>query len=212
MGRAGGGTGRRYAGLDPAERARQRRDALLEAATELFGTTGYRATSVKQICTQAGLTERYFYESFRDREAALAAVYEELVTGLRAATRQAIAIQEPTDALAARGLTAFVDFLTTDQRRAQIVLIEVVGVSPQLEARRHAVLTEFAELVTEVWLDNGEPTSQQRLIAVALVGGVNHLLVNWLLSGRTQQPVELVRACTTLFAGARKQLAEKPTE
>ncbi|GAA3726763.1 AcrR family transcriptional regulator [Spinactinospora alkalitolerans] len=207
MGQANVGNGRRYAGLGPAERARQRRAALLDAAKDLFGTNGYRATSVKQVCARAGLTERYFYESFRDREAALAAVYDELVGGMRAATLEAIAKAERSEAVAARALAAFVDFLTADERRAQIVLIEVVGVSPELESRRHTVLTEFSELVTDVWLGERGPASLRRLTAVALVGGVNHLLIDWLLSGRTQQPAELVQACTTLFAGARDQLA-----
>lgn len=208
MGQVNAGDGRRYAGRDPAERARQRRAALVEAARDLFGTRGYPGTSVKGICARAGLTERYFYESFRDREAALTAVYDELVGGLRTATLDAIATAEHTDTLAARGLTAFVDFLTADERRARIVLIEVVGVSPDLEKRRHAVLSEFAELVADVWLDAKEPTCHQRLTAVALVGGVNHLLVDWLLGGGTQRPGELVQACVTLFAGARDRLVE----
>ena len=208
MSHADNGRGRRYGGLDSVERARQRRAALLEAGRTLFGTQGYRATSVHQLCTEAGLTKRYFYESFGDREAALAAVYDELIGGLRTATLDAVAQHDQVDTIAEAALTAFVDYLTTDHRRAQIVLIEVVGVSPEMETRRHAVLTEFAELVVGVWLRGGEATSLRRHTAVALVGGVNHLLVDWLLSGKTQQPAELVRACATLFTGARDQFAQ----
>lgn len=205
--------GRRYGGLDPAERVRQRRVAILEAATDLFADSGYHHTSVKQICDRAGLTQRYFYESFADREAALLAVYEGLAARMRAETLAAIeAAQEPDDLddVVERGLSAFVGFLAADPRRARIVLIEVVGVSARMETRRHAVLNDFAELVTSVWLGDGEPTAQHQLAAVALVGGVNHLLVDWLLGGKTQQPAELVRTCVTLFAGARRQL-EPPT-
>lgn len=186
---------------------------MLEAATDLFAESGYRNTSVKQICDRAGLTQRYFYESFVDREAALIAVYDEIAGQMRAETLAAIEAADPEDldVVTERGLSAFVEFLTTDTRRAQIVLIEVVGVSPQLETRRHAVLHDFADLVTNAWLGQGEPTTQQRLTAVALVGGVNHLLVDWLLSGKTQQPAELTRTCATLFAGARNQLTP-PTD
>ena len=198
--------GRRYAGLDPAERARHRRAALLDAAQELFGDRGYQATSVKQLCAHAGLTERYFYESFRDREAALAAVYDKLVDGLRGTTLAAVTDHEGSADMARRGLDAFVGFLVADQRRARIVLVEVVGVSAELEARRHAVLTEFAGLLAEMWLGDVEPGAQRRLTTIALVGAVNHLLVDWLLSGRTRRPEELVRACASLFAGARDRL------
>lgn len=206
--RVNSSSGRRYGGLDPAERVRQRRTAVLEAATDLFAELGYRNTSVKQICDEAGLTQRYFYESFADREAALMAVYDEITGQLRTEALAAIEAADPDDldVVAERGLSAFIGFLTADTRRARIVLIEVVGVSPRLETRRHAVLHDFADLVTNAWLGRGEPTSQQRLTAVALVGGVNHLLVDWLLGGKTQRPAELTRTCATLFAGARHQL------
>lgn len=205
--------GRRYGGLDPTERMRQRRAAILEAATDLFAVTGYRNTSVKQICDKAGLTQRYFYESFTDKEAALVSVYDELAGQMRADTLsgiEAATVPDDRDVVTEYGLAAFIGNLTDDTRRAQIVLIEVVGVSPQLETRRHAVLHEFADLVTHTWLGHTDPTSRQRLVAVALVGGVNHLLVDWLLSGKPQQPGELVQACVTLFAGARQQLAPPP--
>jgi hypothetical protein len=67
-------------------------------------------------------------------------------------------------------------------------------------------LSEFADLVLDVWLGRNGPTSLRRLTAVALVGGVNHLLVDWLLGGRKRQPDELVDASAMLFAAARDQL------
>ena len=68
------GTGRRYSGLHAEERVATRRTAILAAALEVFGRQGYAATTVKQICTEAELTERYFYESFTDKEAMLMAL------------------------------------------------------------------------------------------------------------------------------------------
>ncbi|MBQ0928272.1 TetR/AcrR family transcriptional regulator [Saccharopolyspora endophytica] len=201
--------GRRYSGLDASERTRQRREALLEAALELFASQGYPATSVKQLCRQAGLTERYFYESFRDRHACLMALYDELIDRLRAATVAALDDEIEADAVTWRGLSAFVEHLTADTRRARVILLEVVGISAELEDRRHAVLRDFAEITTAVWLrfdDQSAPSDRQRLAALGLVGAVNHLLVDWLHRGRQEQPTVLVETCSTLFEGARKQL------
>lgn len=221
MGKVSGqsGSGRRYLGLDAEARARQRRAAVLTAALELFGAEGYAAISVKQICREAGLTERYFYESFCDREDSLTALYVDLVDGLRVRTAAAIdaavgegvvgAAREGVAGevdIARRGLAAFIGFLTDDPRRARVVLIEVVGVSPALEDRRHGVLREFADLIAAVWLaGTGQhaPTEAQRLSAVGLVGAVNHLLVDWLIGGRRQRPAALVEVCATLFAAAK---------
>lgn len=87
--------GRRYGGRDAAQRQQERRTRLIQAGLDLFGTAGFAAASVKQVCSHAGLTERYFYESFRDREDLLAGVYNELITTIIAETAQAAAAAAP---------------------------------------------------------------------------------------------------------------------
>ncbi|WP_446224752.1 TetR/AcrR family transcriptional regulator [Nocardia sp. IBHARD005] len=207
---------RRYNGLAPVERTRQRRIALLDAALELYGTDGYQGTSVKRLCQQAGLTERYFYESFGDREECLAALYDGIVSDMRAATLAAIA--ETTEAgstdiaaIARSGLSGFIGYLTADPRRARVVLVEVVGVSPAMEQRRHGVLREFADIVMSVWsaLDTELTPQRHHLTAVALVGGVNHLLVYWLMEGRNHDPDELTATCASLFTAAFQRRQEQ---
>ncbi|MFE3542414.1 TetR/AcrR family transcriptional regulator [Nocardia sp. NPDC059177] len=198
-------TGRRYLGQSQAQRAHHRRQMLLDAALEVFGTQGYPAGSVKNLCGAAGLTERYFYESFRDREACLAALYAELTAQLQDRTLRAIDAAAALETMIDAGLTAFVGYLTDDPRRAKVVLIEVVGVSAQMEQRRHAVLREYAELIASIWATaRSQPLSlHERLTCVAVVGGINHLLVDWLLDGRTDAPAELVKVCAALFAAVR---------
>ncbi|WP_026919331.1 TetR/AcrR family transcriptional regulator [Gordonia shandongensis] len=201
--------GRRYAGIALEQRTQLRRAALLASALENFGTAGYAATSVKQICLTAELTERYFYQSFADREDALAALYDDLSTAMREATVAAVAAVDgdDIDAVARAGLAAFIGYLTDDPRRARVVLIEVVGVSSTMERRRHDVLSDFAAVVSSVWAAGGhELGSRERSLAVALVGAVNHLLVDWLLGDRRQDVAELVDVCELLFAAAAEKV------
>ncbi|MGV9612805.1 TetR/AcrR family transcriptional regulator [Nocardia xishanensis] len=197
---------RKYSGIAPEERVRLRRAAILDSALEQFGTSGYATASIKQICRGAGVTERYFYESFPSREVCLAALYDTLSEAMRAATAAALAEAEPDlDALTGAGLRAFIGYLTQDPRRAQVVLVEVVGVSPDMEQRRHRVLRDFVDTVIATWASAGNRTlaRSERLAATALVGGVNHLLVDWLMEGRRDDPAELVAVCAELFAAAR---------
>lgn len=56
---------------------------LVDAAVEVFGTSGYRSATVGKICETAGLTKRYFYESFDDSEALLLAAYASVTDRLR---------------------------------------------------------------------------------------------------------------------------------
>jgi len=67
-----------YGGLSAGARVAARRDRLLAAGLELFGTQGYQCTAIDQVCAEAGLTKPYFYESFRSREELLGAVVRSL--------------------------------------------------------------------------------------------------------------------------------------
>ena len=61
-----------------AERHRNRRTRLIEAATELIGTRGVAAATVTAVCAESGVTSRYFYQHFSGRDALLRAVYQQL--------------------------------------------------------------------------------------------------------------------------------------
>lgn len=66
----------------PRDAAKQEtRDALLQAATELFRDEGLDA-SLDAICARAGYTRGAFYVHFRDRDALLSAVIERILTTL----------------------------------------------------------------------------------------------------------------------------------
>src|ERR1700754_2906752 len=80
---------RRYSGQSFEDRLAERRERLIHAAAMVAGRVGLEATSVAAICAEAGLTARYFYESFPTREAifveAYRAVQNELLTRIAAA-------------------------------------------------------------------------------------------------------------------------------
>src|SRR5690606_12857510 len=99
--------GRLYRGADLDARRQERRTRLLAAGLERVGTVGYRAATVRSVCAEAGLTERYFYESFANGEALLVAVYEDAVARLDAAITAAVGAAEPQlGAMARAGLEA----------------------------------------------------------------------------------------------------------
>lgn len=205
-------SGRRYGGVDTAQRREGRRTRLIAAGLELFGTVGYPAASVKNVCREAGLTERYFYESLRDREDLLATVYDELIREVQAATLTATEQAGPELEVQIRaGLDAFVRTLTADPRKARVILIEVVGVSPRLEQRRHAVMHDFADLITAVATrqPGTRHTAQLTMMAIALVGGVNELLVDWTLGRQEGSVDEIVELCTLLFVASYTAVARR---
>jgi len=66
---------RQYSGQSFADRQTDRRERLVKAALEVAGRFGLEGTSVAAICAEAGLTARYFYESFPNRDAIFVDAY-----------------------------------------------------------------------------------------------------------------------------------------
>ncbi len=181
-----------YGGLSAHDRQEQRRTSLIAAGLELFGTVGYLNASVKRVCDEAGLTQRYFYESFPDRAALLGAVYQHCVDTARTATLTAAATvfddvgvgggPVPTELvpdLAETALGGCIHCLAHDRRLARIITIEVVGVSPELEKLRLDATHKWAELLLGFATGDGPATAEQRLAAIGLIGALTQLLVDW---------------------------------
>ena len=117
-------SGRRYGGRTSEERHAERRERLLDAALELFGTRGYADTTIEAICAASQLGPRYFYEQFGSREELLLATYERHMEAVTDAVRASVA-QAPPDPVARleAGLRAFVDAQLADERdRGQAVV------------------------------------------------------------------------------------------
>ncbi|MDE3722791.1 TetR/AcrR family transcriptional regulator [Nocardiopsis sp. N85] len=186
---------RPWRGMTPHERQQARRHRLLEAALEEFGTVGFRAATVGAICVRAELTNRYFYEHFADREAALRAVYDDLLT--RALEHMGAALEGGGDfqerIMAA--LDAYLSFVMADPRRPRVISVESVGVSPAMEERRRAARHTIADLVDTHYARGvaaGDLVDRPfRKQALALVGAANELVIDWVLGERTATVAEV---------------------
>ena len=200
---AGSTTGRRYGGLTPEERRAARRTRLTAAALELFSDQGYANTTIEGICSTAGVTARHFYEEFGSREELLRAVFDEAVDhaterilhALAVATEQSLGLEASVRA----GVDAFVHAFLDDPHRARIMCLESIGVSADLEAHRREVIHAFAGILeadAHRFMDidairHGDVVLTTR----ALVGGINEIVVDWILD-EDPPPLEMVSRVT----------------
>jgi len=169
----------------PAEQRRAlRRAALLEAGLELLGTSGWAATTVRGVCTRAGLNDRYFYENFTDRDALLLAIVDDQAEQGTAAILDA-ARRSPRD-LKARiraSVNAIVGFFTADPRRARILTHEFPA-NPLLQERRrqiiHGLTGIFVAQTHEVLDPLPLSDTDLELTALTLTSGLWDLLAAWL--------------------------------
>lgn len=120
---------RRYGGASAAERQAQRLERLLEAGFDVFGRMGYREATMRMICSQARLTDRYFYEHFSTVDEVFLAVHQRVSAETAKSVLIAVAEVATSDdpqALVRAGLKAFYEFIKADPRRAQILLMDAV--------------------------------------------------------------------------------------
>ena len=203
-------TARRYAGKTIEERRAERRERLLDAGLELFGTCGYAQTTIEQICAAARLNPRYFYEEFDSREALLGAVYERHVLAVAERVREAVEAAPPNPrARLEVGLRAFLVGSLADERAARINYFEVVGVSPALEYLRRRILGEYADMIAAQLRELGGPSALAgdgaRLAAVALAGATDGLIIDWLSGERGYDTDAIVATLVEIFGRALSQ-------
>ncbi len=176
-------SGRRYAGLTAEERAAQRREQLVDAGLELFGTLGFSGTSIRAVLRESGLAERYFYESFDSLEALLVGVHERIHAQVAAAVR--IAAETGGDDVEARtraGLRAFIEEITTDPRFVRIKLQELSGhAGDEVRAFRNRAFTTYANLIMDYAPQERADALglNGRALAIAVLSAMESLIDSW---------------------------------
>lgn len=196
---------RRYRGESLAERRAARRGQLIRAGIDTFGTRGYHAVTVREVCAAAGLTERYFYESFKDREQLFSAAYEQLNAIVQQRLADAFARSGGDPArLAHAGLRAYFELVQEDPKGARIMLIEVFGVSPDMDRLSRQTAIGFVERVRAILAPRMRGGLDAELIANGLVGGVIFSAMRWVLSGYAQPLDKVVDNAAAVFTALLK--------
>jgi AcrR family transcriptional regulator len=176
---------RLFRGVAHEERQQQRRAQLIAAGIEAFGEHGYHAVTVRKVCVGAGLTERYFYESFNGLEDLFVAVYRQINQALMQATVSSLESTPPDAvALAERALRVFLKFVRDDPQRARIFLIDAISISHDVQRVSAAVAGDYAGLIRRFIgqlfpqaVDSGLSID---LIATGLIGVNVHIATQWL--------------------------------
>ncbi|MEU4312697.1 TetR/AcrR family transcriptional regulator [Nocardia sp. NPDC024068] len=175
---------RTYGGLSAEERRAQRRSALLDAALEIIGTQGLDKLTVTGMCGEAGLNERYYYESFTSRDDVLTAlidgIAEELVLVIAAALHGA---GDDSRAKARAAIAAGIHLLTDDPRKTEVTMVAAMA-TPALRARTTETIRAFARLVASEGIefygvDGPAPDPVIDFRATYLVGGLIQTLTGW---------------------------------
>lgn len=197
---------RSWRGVSAEERRAERRGQLIEAGLEVIGTQGWANTTVRGVCRQAGLTERYFYESFGDHEALLLAVYEHvLVEGIERVLAGAAGAPHGMRATARAGIAAAVEFLIDDPRKGRVLILEATGNETLQRRRQEAVRAQAAllsEFARDFFGDRVLDPMDANLTALALVGALAEVGAAYLDGGLDISRERLIDHLTELFVAS----------
>lgn len=200
-----------YAGATAAERQARQRRQFLDAGLTCFGTQGYRSATIRSLCKEAGLTDRYFYRNFSDVEALLVAVYEQSMDRIEVDVLAALAAHagDPDRAITA-GLDAFFEAFS-DARVARVCWIEVLGVSDRVNAAYTARVQRFADLFAAFGRASAPALDvaddELALVAVGVVGAISQSAAWWYLSGYAAPRAVVVSATARLARAAVRSVA-----
>lgn len=160
----------RWTGVPLESRLALRRDNLIKAGVQLLGSAGGPALTVRAVCREAALTERYFYESFADRDEFVRAVYDDVCTRAMSALTSATTPREAVE--------RFVELMVDDPVRGRVLLL-APAVEPVLTRSGAEWMPNFIDLLQRKLSRIGDAVLQ-KMIATSLIGGLSGLFTAYL--------------------------------
>jgi AcrR family transcriptional regulator len=183
-----------FKGVSADDRRIDRRNRLVGAAFEIAGIEGAAALGVGRVCLSAGLTKRYFYESFASLSELQSAVVDHAIATMseRVDPFRPAAPGGPPHAW----LEAFVGALVDDESLARVLLAETHG----------GPLSPFRQQIIDVAIAGMAPPGSDpqadlraRLVAYAQIGTLSELCLAWHRGQLAIERATLVDVLADLF-------------
>jgi AcrR family transcriptional regulator len=131
------------------ERREERRERLLDSATEVFAARGYAGTRVDDIVEHAGISRRTLYEEFESVDAILTDVYERAVRiSFTSILERLVVVQDPLDRIRA-GVAVYYELIAANPSAARVVFEVYRHAGPAQAARYELNTTRYTLLLLE---------------------------------------------------------------
>ena len=184
----------------------EHRVRLLEGMAHAVATKGYADTTIADIVREASVSRRTFYENFADKAECLIALYEAASGNAIAVLRAAIAPGGEWQTQVEQAMAAYFGVLARNPVLLRTLFIDILGLgTPGLAARRRAN-QQLADLMLDVV--NNRPGERKRkaplqpTMAMAVVGGINEMVLQSIEQGRAAKLQELVEPASALLRAA----------
>ncbi|MFT4287174.1 TetR/AcrR family transcriptional regulator [Nocardioides sp.] len=176
-------TQQRRIGRPPAADDRDVRNALVDAAIELFGKSGYASTSIQDIATAAGVTKGALYHYFTSKDELLYTIYAPELQNHIALLLEALQMEAPAIDRLRKAASDIVEISATRIHRTAIFFESLSQLS---EARQREIRRErrryhelFASLIKDAREDGSIRAEPSPDIVIDFFFGAVHYLRTW---------------------------------
>ena len=188
--------------LSDIESPARHRHRLLEGMAHAVAAKGYAETTIADIVREAAVSRRTFYEHFTTKSECLIALYEAASHSALRVLRDALDPERDWHEQVEKAMSAYFGCLAQDPVLVRTLFIEILGLGAEGLAARRRVNDEIADFMLDV-INSSRKPPLSRDMAMAIVGGINELVLHAIETGRVdglhrlvQPAVQLVRAVT----------------
>ena len=181
----------------------EHRHRLLEGMAHAVAAKGYADTTIADIVREASVSRRTFYEHFSTKAECLIALYEAASHNALKVLRDSIDPQQEWQAQVERALSAYLGCMQQNPVLMRTLFIEILGLGAEGLAARRRVNKEVADFMLGV-VNSGEAGRKRAAplapwTAMAVVGGINELILEYIEQDRVAQLLELVEPSSQLL-------------
>lgn len=187
--------------------AAERRQQLLRVALDVFGNTGYHASSMESVASKAGVTKPVLYQHFSSKHELFGEVVRTASAELRSSVEKALSEATSPRQKVEFGFTAAVDLLASNESISRVLFDETAradgAVASDLIAVEHILASGIAEE-----LDGLEDVDDdvRLLLAHAIVGMIESTFRHWFNNDYNIEPADLAANLASLaWSGLRGQ-------
>ncbi|MGH2436778.1 MAG: TetR/AcrR family transcriptional regulator [bacterium] len=163
------------------------RDRILSAAVDVFARKGYHGCGVEDIVQVSGTSKGAFYHYFPSKQRIFLTLMDDLAGLVEQGVESAITAEQGALGKVEAALRVVVETAAAQRDLAKILLVEAVGLGPELEQKRLEIHNRFAGLIRrhlDRAIDEGSISDQDTaLVSQAWIGAINEVISQWLVTG-----------------------------
>jgi TetR/AcrR family transcriptional regulator, fatty acid metabolism regulator protein len=187
-----------------AERMRDRRDSIVNAARKVFSDKGYDSASISEIAREAGASDGLLYRYFDGKRDLLFAALDDFYAEVLREAENAIKEAKGFEAKLYNLIESHIGIFAEDAGMCRLFISEVRNLDEYVGSNFQALNRRYAKLLTPV-LDLGvaegilSPNADRRVIRDMVFGGIEHIAWRHISAGQRIEAPALARQVAAII-------------